>query len=229
MSGRKIWTICLLGLFLTVLGGAPAQALLIDDFSTPAGGQAVAIINGSAGSAAFSTVAATVLGGWRQIGVEIESTAGSNSIKASVFASDTPSNYQLEESIRVDGLGTILYDANAAGLNVNLSGFAGIRLVAAENDLTTVYSLTLETFSGGTSSISQTIAPGAGDIDFWFSSLVGTVNLADIDRIIFTINPERAGDVYLERIETFVPAPATLILLGSGLLGLTGWRRLRKN
>jgi hypothetical protein len=210
------------------ISAVPAAELIIDDFASPAGGQSIALNNFPAGSSGFSfSPSATVLGGWRLVGVDIESVlSGSNSIKAAVNVADTPPNYQLEQSIRVNGFGTLKYDANGAGLNVNLTSFSGIRLVAAENDLLTVYTLKLESFAGGSSSLSQSISSGAGDLDFSFASLVGTANLADIDRITLTINPDRAGDVYLERIVTIItPLPASLVLFGTGLLSLLGVRR----
>jgi hypothetical protein len=95
------------------------------------------------------------------------------------------------------------------------------------NDFLTPFSLTLETFGVGSSSTTNSIL--MGDLDFFFSSLVGTANLTDIDRISIGIDPPRGGNVKIDDIVTFVPVPPSIVLLGSGLLGLAGLRRFRKN
>jgi hypothetical protein len=111
-----------------------------------------------------------------------------------------------------------------------MSGFAGLRLAGVLNDFLTPFTLTLDTFGGGSSSTTNSIL--LGDLDLLFSSLVGTANLSDIDRISILIDPQRGGDVKIDEIvtveKTIVPLPSTLLLLGSGLFGLVGGRRLKK-
>jgi hypothetical protein len=211
------------------IGGGTSWADTIDAFDSPVGGQSVTILNGIAGSTASSLATGLpTLGGSRKISIEVESILpGGNQTEAAINTFTTPSNYQLTQSTTVNGFGLIIYDANSAGLNADLSGFAGLRLAGVVNDFLTPFSLTLETFGTGSSSTTNSIL--SGDLDFLFSSLVGTANLTDIDRITIKIDPQMGGDVKIDNITTFVPIPATMLLFGSGLLGLVGWRRFRNS
>jgi hypothetical protein len=97
------------------------------------------------------------------------------------------------------------------------------------NDFLTPFSLTLETSGVGGGSSAATNSILLGDLDFLFSSLVGTTNLGDIDGISILVDQQRGGDVSIDGIitieRTVVPAPATMLLFGSGLIGLIGYER----
>lgn len=231
---RISFKVLLLCVVLWGIGGGPAGALMIDNFDDPPSGQSVTILNGIAGSAATSTaLGLSTLGGSRKISVTVEffDIPGGNETSLQVNTFTSPGNCQLTQTILVNSYGLITYNADNAGLNVDLSGFGGIELVGLVSDLTDAFTLTLETFGGGSSSITKNVA--GGNIPFLFSSLVGTANLNDIDSITIKIDPPRGGDVKIDAIVTLepvVPAPATLLLFGSGLIGLAGYgrRRFRK-
>jgi hypothetical protein len=229
MSFRIFIDALLMCLVLWGLGGGTVGAVTIDGFDSPASGQSVTILNGIAGSAATSTaVGLPTLGGTRAINVTVQDALpGGNSSEAAVNTFVTSSTYQLSLSSTVDCSGIIKYDALNAGLNADLSSYAGLRLAGVVNDFLTPFSLTLETFGIGSSSTTNSIL--MGDLDFFFSSLVGTADLTDIDRISISIDPPRGGDVKIDDVVTFVPVPPSIFLLGSGLLGLAGLSRFRKN
>jgi hypothetical protein len=222
----RIWfnvmLICLI--LLGADGGiAGAFTLTIDDFASPdPSGQSATLFNGLAGSAATSiAIQLPTLGDSREIAIEVESALfGGSTMGVEVNGFTTKGRYQLSLTSGVDGFGRIIYDANKAGLNVNLSNYGGIRLVGVVNDMLTPFTLTLETFGGGSSTATKSII--LGDLDFLFSSLAGTANLMDIDRITLKIDPFRGGDVSIEAImtiaKTAVPLPGVLLLLlSSGL------------
>ncbi len=224
----KAFLVCLV---LLGIGAGPLGALTIDDFDSPAIGQDVILINNGVGSRATSIVSALVPGDIRELSLEIQGVFGSYESKAAINTTATGETYQLTQSVSVDSIGYLIYDGNVFGgpgtLNLDLSGFAGIRLAGVDNDFSTPFTLTLETSGGGSSTATSSIL--AGDLDILFSSLVGTATLSDIDRITILIDPQKGGDVKIEQIVTFertvVPAPATILLFGSGLIGLLGYGR----
>lgn len=221
-----------------VLGGlsaGTAEAVMIDDFASPGAGQSVGLANVPPGVSVSSTTSGLnpsfTIGGARQIYLEVQSSLpGGFTATAQVNTFTSLSNYQLNQTTTVDCFGKIIYDALGAGLNADLSSFAGIRLEGVINDIITPFTLILETFGVGSSSATNSIL--LGNLDFLFSSLVGTANLADIDRIILIVDPQRGGDVLIDNLvtieRTVAPVPGALLLFASGLLGLAGLRRVRK-
>ena len=185
-------------------GSLGAQPLIIDDFDSPDGGQDVSLINNGVGSRSTSIVNATVPGSIREISIEIQAVTGSYEAKAAINIPATGETYQLTQSSKVDSFGLIVYDGNVledvGNLNLDLSGFAGIRLAGVENDFSTPFTLTLETSGGGSSNATSSIL--LGDLDFLFSSLVGTATLSDIDRISLLVDPQKGGDVAIDGIIT---------------------------
>jgi hypothetical protein len=229
----KALLICLI---LWGLGGGTVGAVTIDGFDAPDVGQSAAIPNGTPGSIfgsleSFSSpdFSFSII---RELVVEVQSIIpGGNFTQAEVNTFTTPSTYQLAQSVTVDSVGQIIYDQTLTGIPFNLSGFAGLRLAGVVNDFLTPFTLTLETIPqlGPSITSSATASILTGDIDFLFSSLVGSANLAEIDRITIQIDPPQGGDVRIDGLVTIdsivVPPPATLILFGSGLLGLIGYGR----
>ena len=228
---RILFRAFLVCMVLWGIGGGPVGALTIDDFNSPAAGQVVSLTSQAPGSRSGSIVDATVPGSIREISIEVQDRTGSYETKAAINTLATGETYQLTQSSKVDSFGLIIYDGNAVGnvgsLNLDLSGFAGIRLAGVENDFFTPFTLTLETSGGGSSSTASSIL--LGDLDFLFSSLVGTATLSDIDRISILVDPQKGGDVTIDGIvtieRTVVPVPATMLLFGSGLIGLLGYGR----
>ena len=89
--------------------------------------------------------------------------------------------------------------------------------------------VTLNIFSAGSSSYASMVLNGLGRHSFSSAALVGSADITAIDGIKFTINGTAIGnlDLAIETVET-VPEPGTILLFGSGLMGLAAWRMVRK-
>lgn len=64
-------------------------------------------------------------------------------------------------------------------------------------------------------------------------NLISFLTLGDTSFSVRTLNPSRDDNIFFTGINVtgegfVVPVPPTLLLLGSGLIGLVGWRRLKK-
>jgi hypothetical protein len=153
--------------------------------------------------------------------------AGGSQAQAEINLATSPGNFQLTNSIRIDSVVTITYDAEDAGLNLDLSGETSFMLGGVENDLATSYTITV---TQGANTSSLTLSPGegfSGDLDFAFSSFGGTVNFAEaIDSIELEIDGVRAADVIIDSL-TAVPEPGTAAALLLGLSGLAWLGRRR--
>jgi hypothetical protein len=223
-------------LFASALGfGAaltsPASALtILDDFDAPAGGQAVTLTNPAVNVPQTNSVSglAGVVGGSRDLTLEAQAVfAGGSQAQAEINLATSPGNFQLANSIRIDSVVTITYDANGAGLDTDLTAEPILRLVGVENDLATTYTITLTTNGGGTSTLSIAQAAGfTGDIDFDLASFTGTADFADIDSIALEVDGVRAADVIIDQLVT-IPEPGTAATLFLGLSGLAWLGRRR--
>ncbi len=210
---------------------AAVQAVsILDDFDSPLTGQVVSLTNPTAGSTASNveTGLAGVVGGSRALALTAQAVfAGGSQAQAEINLTTSPGNFQLTNSIRIDSLVTIGWDANGGGLNTDLSAFTGLALEGVENDLSTTYKITLTTSGGGSSSLTLTAGAGfAGNLDFSFGSFTGSVDLADVDALVLEIDGARGADVIIDRLVA-VPEPGTALALGLGLTGL-GWLGRRR-
>jgi hypothetical protein len=222
-------------LALVALAAGPASAITIDEFDDPDGGHLVNILGvdgGMTGDTASDT--ATLLaavGGSREIGLLIEGTNGGIwTAQADVNTHSSSGVYQLSNTAAVDSVGTIIYDADGAGLNYDLGINTVLRLEGVLNDHITTYTFTLETFGGG-GSVSCTQVTGSafsGDVSCDFAGLFNGVAANNIDRISIRIDPsQKGGDVLIDRV-TLVPEPTTALLFGLGTAGLAWFGSVRR-
>jgi hypothetical protein len=215
-----------LGFAAWLASPAAVQALpIIDDFDAPVGGQSVNI------GTPTSTVTglAGVEGGSRDLALTVQNTFGGGSQSTGdVNTAFSAGTLQGSSGPNVDTALAITWDASDAGLNADLSGFTGLALEGVFNDKSTSYKITVETFGGGTSSLTIGQAGDfSGNVGFSFASFVGSANLADVDRIVLEIDGARAADVSLDRLVA-VPEPTTAAVLGLGLAGLAWMGRARR-
>ena len=205
-------------------------AVTIDEFTSPASpGQTVEITNGIIGQSLMDPgtgLGSSVIGGSRELKVEIQNTWGTSVAGASVNAVSTPSFLALYNDVDVASSLVVTWDANGVGMNQNLSTESEFVMFKVFNDHTTSYTIAIETFSVGTSlwSISNTDITNNVDLTFKFNDFVGTANLTDIDRITLTVSSGRGADVRIDSMSA-VPEPASAGLALLGLAGLMVRRR----
>lgn len=222
---RMRWVPGLLAWGVVLAASTAVRALpVIDEFDAPPGGQVV----DNASPSSSVTGLAGVAGGSRQIDLTIQTTfAGSQSSETRVISAP-PGVLDIANDSGVDSAVSITWDEDTSGMDLDLSGYTGLALEGVFNDRSTSYTITLETFGLGTSTLAIGQAGEfTGDIDFAFSSFAGTAVLSNIDRIVLTVDGARAADISLDRLVA-VPEPGTAAAVGLGLAGLAGFARSRR-
>jgi hypothetical protein len=218
-------------------GACQANAILIDHFNAPLGGQTVTLNGAVAGATANNTALglAGVLGGSRYLEADVQTVfGGGNSTVASANNPATAlDNYNLATDVSVNSLGKVRWDANGAGLNANLPSGGSFELFDVSNDLPTSFTIQVSTFGGGTSSSTVLTGAGSFDVNLFFptAGFVGGANWSDIDRITLIVDTPRSGDARINAVEFNIPNVAdtgsSMILLGAGFIGLATLRRQR--
>lgn len=201
---------------------ASAATLTLDEFDGPAGGQSIIIGLVDVGSKfSVKSTGLSAVGGSRTLQTEVEAVQpGGSEYSVEVNRGTTPGNYQLKDSVSVDIVGTIVYDADGALLDLDLSSFGGLTLFGVSSDVSTELRITLDTDGGGSSAASSLQAPGfLGNVSFLWGDFSPGANLANVDRITISVNPTRGGDVKIESFAA-VPEPSSVAMLPAALVGL---------
>ena len=209
------------GILLTSMTNLHA-AVVVDYFNSPVGGQSVSISDGVVGTSQNDVrTGLTVLGGSREVLLQLETIYNtSNSCSVAVNGATSVDELVVSNGPNVDSVCKVTWNANSSGLNTDLSSDYEFQVLTLHNDLPVAYTITMQTFGGGTST--QTINTGlnyTGDLTFAFSGFTGGVNLADVDSISLNIQGGRSVDVSMEALVT-VPEPASAGLAALGGLAL---------
>lgn len=232
-----------LALAASLVLGLPlaASALSIDDFSNnqstfiPAGGvnpQAVTSLAAAAGA----------VGGSREIILERTSGFGIAAVDTNLTDAGHAS---LSTGANTRASVTLLYDGNAdgsvdpsglGGVDVTDGGASSILRIVARSDLNTVIRVQIHSGSATDFLVAELSLTGSGtgsgpfqnlDIPLAGLGVVGAgADLTNVGAIVAVLNfdPENrpaSVDLQVQSIGTIVPEPASLVLLGVGLAGLT--------
>jgi hypothetical protein len=227
--------LAVLGLVGCLAPCASAAPIIIDPF-TIAGGE------GTTSAAAVVTVGpntaavANAIGGFRTGLLQKTSGGAGAPATLSILTGTGQASFSLGGTAA--GTFSLLYNANGAGLNADLSGFSSLVLpvnldpAARAGGGTTIQVIfTDETNASATAS--QVFAGALEDQIGIFSAFPG-VDFSQIKSIeIRAIIPEDGdvrltGSIVVNPEQNEVPEPATMLLLGVGIAGVVGYRARRK-
>ena len=236
----------LLVCFLVMAVGNSQAIIIIDNFDDPVGDITVEIENpGSVPTDAFGEVSglstSDTIGGVRALKVHMDV----NHTDMSIETSSTLGKFLYETGNSAEGTGHVQWDGTADGYatrSLNLGGIditeGGknqyfVMLTDYDKGYATDTALVLTVYANDTTSDSSNKNLGGVNfkdklIYFPFSDFAGT-DLTKVGAIELDIIPNGdATDLAIDFFAADIPEPGTLILLGSGLLGLAGYVKRRK-
>ncbi len=218
-----------------------AWALPIDDFSTVQ--SVVSAVGAPAAQTVSNGVASpTSIGGARTIVLARTAGIGLASIDVDVSQDDVLS---FDTGSAVVANGRLLYDGNTddvldptglGGVDASDGGASAVLRVVARSDLAALLRVSFFT-DASNFSVAEIALPGTGTdapfqvIDVPFTAFVATGGGADfssIGAVSVAFSGPASLDLQIDRIETIVPEPGTLLLLVAGLAGLRLLRSPRR-
>ena len=172
-----------------------------------------------------------VFGGTRQTDVTLTSAGfpGLDDLRINIFV--MPGLFDYSSTSEASGQLGLLYDAGGAGLNGDFSNQIGLNIDFLAFDFGSAANLPITaTISDGMNSASLTLAltsVGAQSAFFDFNDFagIGSIDLSSISSVSFDFDAGLGADFRMSQINTVIPAPGALALLG--IAGLLGMRRRR--
>ncbi len=173
-----------------------------------------------------------VLGGTRQTSVTLTSAAfpGLDDLRINIFVA--PGVFDYTSTSEATGQLGLLYDAGGAGLNADFSNQIGLNIDFLAFDYGSAAALPITaTMSDGVNTATLTLSlnsVGAQSAFFSFGDFagIGSLDLSAISSVSFEFDAGAGADFRISQINTIIPAPGAIALLG--LAGLVGVRRRRR-
>lgn len=230
----KIFTV--LAISIMFAASSQAQTFVIDDFTSPAGGQEIISVPGSTGAIGEDTMTGllAVVGGSRTLFLNVTESGFGGTSEIRVNPTN-PGTLSFNNQSGQNAFAVITYDSDGAGLGgVDITGggqFTTFRslILASDLDLGFRVDITETAAAGGsTAFFSTNFGAGVTQIDRELMSFTGAfdVDYTLVDRIEITLSGPNAQDSTFAKLEVVpIPEPTSAALLGLAGLGLIARRR----
>lgn len=225
LFGRVAAMALAVGGFAAMAVQPASAAVLIDSFDTP---QGPFVVNSGTPNGGNEVAGGGIIGGAREVWINHAGGPGNSdlNITGGIFFISNDFGTSSTVNIIWDGVGS----TGLGGEDLTAGGAMGIAVEVLLSDLGGTLDLTLtDTFAATQSS--QIVLPAVGTpttFTFLFGAFAG-VDLTSVDKIQLDISGPGALDVGLDFLETSVPEPGTMALIGLGFVALGVRRRMRKS